>query len=879
MTDQTQEQEEKKQLISDAQIFLGAEKNEPEAVLVLAKKLHDLDEFGVARKILEQAVKNGIDASAIKKKIVQKWALSLYKDTHLNRKKALDQAIEVLQNEFDLSKDKDQETLGIAGAIYKRKWEMSGIKANLEQSLTYYQRGYKKGVESDFGYTAINAAFILDLLAHHEQVQAVKLGASSDLAEERRKDAEKIRQQIVEHLSITLKEAKLVKESYWPIVTLAEAYFGIGKNTEAKKWLAKAKNIPEIAEWERVSTAKQLVHLAKLLAEEDISDEKLKKTKAWKVLNEFLDGKAAGIQSMYRGKVGLALSGGGFRASFYHIGVMAKLAELDMLRHIEVLSCVSGGSILGVYYYLELRRLINDEQTKDENISRDDYITIVEKMVDNFILGVQENPRVRVLASPMDNLKMIFSSNYSRTKRLGELYEELIYSKIEDGEETSERWLNGLYLFPEGNNEFLPRRDNWSRRCKVPELVINSTTLNTGHNWQFTASWMGESPTQIDQDVDANDRYRRTYYEDAPESYQKMRLGNAVSASSCVPGLFEPIVLDGLYRDTTVRLIDGGVYDNQGVAGLIEQDCSVIISSDATGQMNTENDPGGGVLKPLLRTNITLMQRVRSSQYQDLKAREAAGILKGFAYVHLKQDLKGENIGWVDSTEVEETLQDVNAKTGYGIRKDIQTLLAGVRTDLDSFSDIEAYALMTSGYCAIEQSIEESIKDFPLDRSAKIDWKFLKVEPAMKQEEAGGELYDRLISNLAVSPRTFGKIWLLDKTLNTSAKATATLIFIVIAYIWYNQPDWQPFSSFLSWLGSKLTINTIMVTVGFLLVASLTTTVLGRLKAKAIKRALNYQDIPRRILVGGGIGLVGWIGAYIHLRLFDKMFKKFGKVE
>ena len=42
------------------------------------------------------------------------------------------------------------------------------------------------------------------------------------------------------------------------------------------------------------------------------------------------------------GKVGLALSGGGFRASLFHIGVLAKLAELDVLRHVEVLSCVKG---------------------------------------------------------------------------------------------------------------------------------------------------------------------------------------------------------------------------------------------------------------------------------------------------------------------------------------------------------------------------------------------------------------------------------------------------------------------------------------------------------------------------------------------------------
>jgi predicted acylesterase/phospholipase RssA len=55
-------------------------------------------------------------------------------------------------------------------------------------------------------------------------------------------------------------------------------------------------------------------------------------------------------------------TGGGFRASLFHIGVLAKLAELDALRHVEVLSCVSGGSIIGAHYYLELRKLLNEKQ-------------------------------------------------------------------------------------------------------------------------------------------------------------------------------------------------------------------------------------------------------------------------------------------------------------------------------------------------------------------------------------------------------------------------------------------------------------------------------------------------------------------------------------
>ena len=58
-------------------------------------------------------------------------------------------------------------------------------------------------------------------------------------------------------------------------------------------------------------------------------------------------------------KTGLALSGGGLRASLFHIGVLGRLAELDLLRQVDVISTVSGGSIIGAYYYLRTYALTN----------------------------------------------------------------------------------------------------------------------------------------------------------------------------------------------------------------------------------------------------------------------------------------------------------------------------------------------------------------------------------------------------------------------------------------------------------------------------------------------------------------------------------------
>jgi NTE family protein len=48
-----------------------------------------------------------------------------------------------------------------------------------------------------------------------------------------------------------------------------------------------------------------------------------------------------------RRRIGLALSGGGFRAAAFHLGVFMKLRELRLLDNIDLISCVSGGSIAG----------------------------------------------------------------------------------------------------------------------------------------------------------------------------------------------------------------------------------------------------------------------------------------------------------------------------------------------------------------------------------------------------------------------------------------------------------------------------------------------------------------------------------------------------
>ena len=110
----------------------------------------------------------------------------------------------------------------------------------------------------------------------------------------------------------------------------------------------------------------------------------------------------------------------------------------------------------------------------------------------------------------------------------------------------------------------------------------------------------------------------------APDN-QRIRFGHTAGASASVPGLFEPLTLLDLYKrnpaaDGTarpvVRLCDGGVFDNQGLSALLEQGWSVLLVSDASGQMADSDFPANGVLGVPLRANGILQSRVRASQFQ-----------------------------------------------------------------------------------------------------------------------------------------------------------------------------------------------------------------------------------------------------------------------
>jgi predicted acylesterase/phospholipase RssA len=892
--------DEAKVVTEAGEILRGAYKK-PADILDIAKRLKNFKQFGYARRILARARKDPAINDDAKKRleIHQQSALCTYKDPDLPLDRRLDRALEILRSVEDLSATNNTETLGITGAIYKRKWEVDNQRAQLERSLYYYQRGYEAsaatGQEADLGYNGINAAYILDLLAHKEAEEADKAGIppggdDRKRIEGRRAQAKRIREEIVEKVAplLTRADTNWLQGKWWFYSTVAEAYFGLGPYNaayydEAVKWLTHGITVvADVPEWERESTVRQLASIARLQAKTGVDGARMEETPAWRALEKLLGEETAAVRSAFYGKIGLGLSGGGFRASLFHIGVLAKLAELDVLRRVEVLSCVSGGSIIGAHYYLEVRKLLR--QKEDKEITREDYIEIVERVEREFLAGVQRNVRMRVAAEPWTNLKMIFGADtrpwkwifgpsYSRTMRAGELFESEIFSRVKDREGDKPRWINDMKFTPKGEDaSFRPKYHNWRREAKVPILILNAATLNTGHTWHFTASYMGEPPAGIDSEIDGNDRLRRIYYDEAPEGHRCVRLGHAVAASACVPGLFEPIAFDKLYPERVVRLIDGGTCDNQGIGGLLEQDCNVLLISDGSGQMESIKDPSRGLLGVPLRSTSILQARVRQAQYQDLSSRKRSQLLRGFMFVHLKEDLDVDPVDWVDCLDPYDA-DDDDARpasrkgklTRYGISKEMQQQLASVRTDLDSFSDVEAYALMTSAYRMTEHAFGEGKCVEGFDAPAKpVEWDFLAVEGGMK---GAGKPYQYVKRLLDVSDMLAFKIWKLKKFL----QVTAVLLAIAIAVVGV----WAVWKFWDTELVKAITVGTLGA-----LIISMALTALGTaLVGKRLMRVVRLRETLIRAAIGLSVGILGWLAAWLHLAIFDKMFLKEGSIK
>lgn len=231
-------------------------------------------------------------------------------------------------------------------------------------------------------------------------------------------------------------------------------------------------------------------------------------------------------------------------------------------------------------------------------------------------------------------------------------------------------------------------------------------------------------------------------------------------------------------------------------------------------------------------------------------------------FIHLKKDLDVELVDWVGEKPYLVSESEQNEITDYGIPKEIQECLAAVRTDLDSFSDIEACSLMTSGYRMTEHEFQKTIEGFPMPEGEPPKWQFLAIEDAMhgnKNEPA----YKNLLKHLKAAESLFFKVWMLSPKLNKLKYVgilITILVFIGILLILFNWGD----TSIITFRG-----------LGVILLIIIALVIIG----KFFVRSLSIRSYLIRFGIGIFAAFIGSIFAKIHLRFFDKWFLEKGKVD
>jgi len=184
---------------------------------------------------------------------------------------------------------------------------------------------------------------------------------------------------------------------------------------------------------------------------------------------------------------------------------------------------------------------------------------------------------------------------------------------------------------------------------------------------------------------------------------------------------------------------------------------------------------------------------------------------------------------------------------------------------LDSFSDLEAFALMTSSYRMTEYAFKYSkcVEGFP-EPEEQYKWDFLDVEEGMK---GGGVKYDYLKKQLSVSNTLAFKIWKLSTPLKVTAWALA------IALLAFG--IWACFHWASKTMIPQITLGGIGIFIAGIAISFLIAYIIG----KKILRIVHLRETIMLIIMGIFMGLLGWIAARIHLHIFDPMFLRRGSID
>lgn len=356
--------------------------------------------------------------------------------------------------------------------------------------------------------------------------------------------------------------------------------------------------------------------------------------------------------------LGLALSGGGFRATLFGLGSLWRLNELGLLSALDRITSVSGGSILAGYLGYKWRAL-----RFSHGIAQNFADEVVSPLRQFCIQTIDTPSGIKGILSPFRSAGDFLTSRYDKD------------------------------LFHKATLRDLPIGPSASNASMGPDFVIYATNMQTGRSFRFTQEYVADYYLGINRTA-------------------AIPLACAVAASSAFPPIFSPIKLEtnpqgwegGTLKQDDLRnlqrkivLADGGVYDNMGLEALLHRDKAtaknhfdIVLVSDAGAPFEIISSPWGDYISQLARVRNILIDQTRAlrKQYfvEDLAANRRSG-----AY-------------WGIGTAIDD--YSIPALT-----KDSPTTesLKSVRTRLNAFSPEEQGQLINWGYALADAAIRKYV--------------------------------------------------------------------------------------------------------------------------------------------------------------------------
>lgn len=397
-------------------------------------------------------------------------------------------------------------------------------------------------------------------------------------------------------------------------------------------------------------------------------------------------------QNTAKAGIGLALSGGGFRAALFHVGSLWRLNELKLLGKISKISSVSGGSIVSGTLALAWNKLDFESN--------------------------EVSPNFRELVA--DKIMNFCSSTYDT---YAEGWTFAGYAAAET--------MRGYYddnLFEKKSLTEIPSK---------PEFIFNATNLRSGKNFRFTKNSIGDYVTGFIDTAEAG----------APANL----ISKAVIASSGFPPLLSPVVLEtdaSKWRASdealfpikpeacaNIQLTDGGVYENLGLEPLWNSCQDVLVSnagapfdpgyvyketslSDIVEQLGDQKYVKAALSSiGYLKREGELMSRVMfivMSQVEGLRLRDLISRYKN-------KEISGAY--WGINTDMENYKAAQKSLEPLVVKPETRAKIVAIRTRLNAFTIEEQKQLINLGYAECDAAVRcYNSESLPKDKDGKPVW-------------------------------------------------------------------------------------------------------------------------------------------------------------